>query len=988
MRTGVALSSDGARMVVGDGQRVYVAGGASLCADRGAIAFAVTDAASWVVMHDHDGHVLHRFDGTGTRVGVPTMLGELGDDVTMTVNRTGARMALLEGDRAVLVREPALGDGTPLVEYLGDCSRDRRVLVGGRGVAERSGDTIRSRTGSIPPLMVPSDLRGYAIGHAAAVRDGQALFVEMIGRDATRALVYDLRSGAVTKRIQLGDLRVLAVAERAGLIVLGRDNHLVVLDLRIGRCTSEHILACVPVACAIDAMGKRLVVIDCDGMVSDVDRSTPSAVEPKQHDDVSAEPTPLVHGSAPTTSSTIDENVPMVDAVTPPPAPAPLPLPPPPPLTLVHAPASAPVALRALGDAPDHASIPTGDALAAYLDDTRGWIEAMCTTTCLVARSSDDDALRAARARATAAGDAFAQWDGAGAPHVALAGELGLGTLATQILVIVAAPQIWGELARTYGECTNDRARPLVDELLLAHLLEANVAMRSEIARELDDGAPLIRSGAVTIARTLRPYAALAVHPVIARRLAGVVFDAPADEVEVTLADVIGPRAAIDALARALAEPRREPVRVMIRGRAGAGRRTLAGALAKQAKRPMAVIAAADPVVLHARLQHATLSGHLPCVDLDDLADDQSARARVRAILDEHVGPLFVIAPRDAEPPLAPGYDALEIPALTESERSAAWEAHGIARATATALASRFTVGVGPIARAARTGRDEAHLAAMLRSYRSTRIAAVAERIDERATWDELVVPEDIDEALRELVSRVRHRRTVLETWGMSRVATTARGVTALFQGGPGTGKTMASGVIASALGYELWRVDLSKIVSKWIGETEKNLAAVFDAAEEGEIVLLFDEADSLFAKRTEVKSSNDKHGNVATNYLLQRLDTFSGIAILTTNFGSAIDPAFMRRLSVHVQFPFPDEDDRERLWRAHLPASLPTSGDLELRSLAHRYQMSGGHIRNAILRAAYLAAERGGAITAQHLIRAVSLEKERSGKLGDGRIE
>jgi SpoVK/Ycf46/Vps4 family AAA+-type ATPase len=198
----------------------------------------------------------------------------------------------------------------------------------------------------------------------------------------------------------------------------------------------------------------------------------------------------------------------------------------------------------------------------------------------------------------------------------------------------------------------------------------------------------------------------------------------------------------------------------------------------------------------------------------------------------------------------------------------------------------------------------------------------------------------------------------------------------------------MAAGVLARALGYELWRVDLSKLVSKWIGETEKNLAAAFDAAEDGEIVLLFDEADTLFGKRTEVKSSNDRNANAETNYLLQRLDAFSGVAILTTNFGTAIDPAFKRRLSVHIQFPFPDETERERLWRAHLPATLPIAGELDLGSLARRYPLSGGYIRNAALRAAYLAAAEQRPLDDAHLQRAVALEYQRAGKLGHGRLE
>src|SRR5690606_15710276 len=151
---------------------------------------------------------------------------------------------------------------------------------------------------------------------------------------------------------------------------------------------------------------------------------------------------------------------------------------------------------------------------------------------------------------------------------------------------------------------------------------------------------------------------------------------------------------------------------------------------------------------------------------------------------------------------------------------------------------------------------------------------------------------------------------------------------------------------------------DLARIVSKWIGETEKHLAEVFDAAEEGQVVLLFDEADSLFAKRTEVKTSVDRYANLEVNYLLQRLDSFEGVAIMTTNLEGSIDQAFKRRLSLRLQFPFPDEDMRKRLWAQHLPPEVPTAGDLDFAGLARRFPLSGGYIRNSVLRAAFLAAQ------------------------------
>jgi SpoVK/Ycf46/Vps4 family AAA+-type ATPase len=188
--------------------------------------------------------------------------------------------------------------------------------------------------------------------------------------------------------------------------------------------------------------------------------------------------------------------------------------------------------------------------------------------------------------------------------------------------------------------------------------------------------------------------------------------------------------------------------------------------------------------------------------------------------------------------------------------------------------------------------------------------------------------------------------------------------------------------LIAHDLGTELYQVDLSKISSKWIGETEKNLAALFDAAEAGHAILLFDEADAVFGKRTEVRTSNDRHANHETNYLLQRLESFAGICILTTNHESAIDEAFRRRLSVHVRFPVPEADERRRLWRALIPTAAPVAPQLQLDQLGDAYVMSGGYIRNAVLRAAFLAADDNTRIEAAHLARAAQLEYEAMGKI------
>ncbi len=262
------------------------------------------------------------------------------------------------------------------------------------------------------------------------------------------------------------------------------------------------------------------------------------------------------------------------------------------------------------------------------------------------------------------------------------------------------------------------------------------------------------------------------------------------------------------------------------------------------------------------------------------------------------------------------------------------------------------------------------------------RLSGLAQRVEVSQSWVDLVLPSDQLDMIGELLARVRERRRVYEQWGFSDKLGKGLAVSALFSGPPGTGKTMAASLVAKDLGLQLYRVDLAQMVSKWIGETEKNLAQLFDAAESAHAVLLFDEADSLFGKRTEVKSSNDRYANLEVNYMLQRLETFTGICLLTTNHETAIDDAFRRRLAFHVRFPIPDAGERAALWRAMLPESAPISPAIDFHKLASRIEMPGGHIRNAVLRAAFVAADANSPITMEHLWRAAEVECEAMGRI------
>jgi hypothetical protein len=253
------------------------------------------------------------------------------------------------------------------------------------------------------------------------------------------------------------------------------------------------------------------------------------------------------------------------------------------------------------------------------------------------------------------------------------------------------------------------------------------------------------------------------------------------------------------------------------------------------------------------------------------------------------------------------------------------------------------------------------------------------------ARWEHLVLSDDRAAQLREALARLRHQSVVLDDWGFLAGRSGARGVRMLFAGPPGTGKTLSAEVLAGELDADLLVVDVSRVVSKWIGETEKNLADVFDAAERAKAVLFFDEADALFGRRTEVSDAHDRYANLETAYLLSRLERFEGLAVLATNFRQNIDPAFTRRLEFAVDYEEPSAAEREALWRCHLPEGAPLDADVDLTQLARLYPVVGGVIRNAATAAAFLAAAEGTAIARRHLVVAIRREYEKAGRAFPG---
>lgn len=262
------------------------------------------------------------------------------------------------------------------------------------------------------------------------------------------------------------------------------------------------------------------------------------------------------------------------------------------------------------------------------------------------------------------------------------------------------------------------------------------------------------------------------------------------------------------------------------------------------------------------------------------------------------------------------------------------------------------------------------------------RLREYASRVETVTRWEDLVLPEEKLRSVRDIVRYAQHRRQIFEDWGFGRKMSYGRALSCMFSGPSGTGKTMVAGLVARELGVELFRVDLSAVVSKYIGETEERLDALFTEAGQTGVALLFDEADALFAKRTEVQSSNDRYANLEVNFLLQRLEDFDGVVFLTTNFGTSIDEAFLRRLRFRIEFEAPGVEERIRLWETMLPDEMPQADDLDLDWIGENYDLSGGHIRNAVLRAALLAADAGTPLTMALAVQATNAEYRELGKL------
>jgi hypothetical protein len=385
--------------------------------------------------------------------------------------------------------------------------------------------------------------------------------------------------------------------------------------------------------------------------------------------------------------------------------------------------------------------------------------------------------------------------------------------------------------------------------------------------------------------------------------------------------------------------------------------------------------------------REAVLAG---CVLLVDCHDANAEALRAAAALVEALRAPVFTAGREPLRVRDRSRLRLDVPPPTTAEYVGLWhDALGDAAASLNGhvevVAEHFHLGLDAIQAAGAQARadlgrtPEASEGAGWLLWEACRVQArpwlddLAQRIEASAGWDDLVLPAAQKEILRQIAGNTAQRTTVYERWGFASRGRRGLGISALFAGASGTGKTMAAEVLAGELALDLYRIDLSQVVSKYIGETEKNLARVFDAAEEGGAVLLFDEADALFGKRSEVRDSHDRYANIEVSYLLQRMESYRGLAILTTNLKNALDAAFLRRIRFVVQFPFPDAAQRAEIWRCIFPAATPSEG-LDAERLA-RLNVAGGNIRNIALNAAFLAAAAGKPVRMEHLLRAAQAE-------------
>jgi AAA+ superfamily predicted ATPase len=589
------------------------------------------------------------------------------------------------------------------------------------------------------------------------------------------------------------------------------------------------------------------------------------------------------------------------------------------------------------------------------------------------------------------------------------------------ILLLALAPELDLRYERLFAYIQDDvtRKRPTVD--LALRLLMPPARKRRAYRVAFAAEAPLLRHRLIEIYEDGQRHAPLLSRVIkVDDRIAGELIGqrtldpliAPYAFVSRPLRhfdDLVLPPALVGQLRHVVAED--DSFILALQGGYGSGRRAIAEALCAELDVPLLTVdldrlresellpeEGTRRITREALLQDAAILWQGMARLLDD-QEPSSWRPAALAAMDAFPGRSFLPLEQSWEARGAlqrARYLRVTLPSPTYSERERLWQLRlngdSPGEETLQALASTFRLSGGQIrdavamARSLKSWSGEAlqpqHLYAACRSQSSGKLDSLAHKIKATYNWDDIVLPADHIGQLREISAQVRHRRTVLESWGFDRHLAMGKGLNVLFSGQSGTGKTMAAEIIATDLGLELYKGDLSTLVSKYIGETEKNLDRIFTAAREANAILFFDEADSIFGKRSEVKDAHDRYANIEVGYLLQKMEEYDGVVILATNLRKNIDDAFVRRLHMTIDFPFPEEEDRLRIWRKVFPPEAPLGESVDLTFLAQQFKVAGGNIRNIALLSAFLAAEDGKTIEMIHLVRALKREYQKLGKL------
>jgi hypothetical protein len=592
-----------------------------------------------------------------------------------------------------------------------------------------------------------------------------------------------------------------------------------------------------------------------------------------------------------------------------------------------------------------------------------------------------------------------AETDGADLRLRRLARSFGLDGFDIELLLIALAPDLDPRFENLYAYLNNDVSRRRASTGLAFDLCSAALGAGAN-RRHLSPSGPLVTGGLLFVEETDRPYLSrpLRVPDRVASHLLG------DDTVDPAVEPLVGTSVEADVagaglLQRSLGQGLRL---CYLRERTGTAGQSLAATAFARAGIPSVALdlqrldTADDPAeIAAAAAREARLAGGGLIAGPVDVIVERGAAA-VRAFA-EWPCPVVLFGTRGWDPNWSRQVPLLlDAPVPTLEERTAIWQSaldgespDDLDPAMVTA---QFRLNPDQVKRAAEAARrqagaegsrvDMAHLHAGARAQNAAGLERLARRIEPQVGWEDLVLPAPVLAQLGELTARARHRERVLDVWRMGTKSSKGRGITGLFAGDSGTGKTMSAEVVAGELGLDLYVIDLSSVVDKYIGETEKNLDRIFSEADRVNGVLLFDEADAIFGKRSEVKDSHDRYANVEVAYLLQRMELFDGLAILTTNLRSNVDEAFTRRLDAVVDFPVPEEEDRRRLWDRNLGPALPQSEDIDLDFLARAFQLSGGNVRNIAVAAAYLAATEGRAVGMRDLIRATEREYRKMGRL------